>query len=72
MNVGELKQRLDSFPNETEVFLSSDEEGNGYETVAFVEGEFIYREGREINVVHPDDVEEYGSDNLFIGLVLWP
>lgn len=72
MNIGELKRKIGTLPDETEVFISRDEEGNGFKSLAFVEGEFIYKDGREVDVVHPDDVEEYRSDNLFIGLVLWP
>ena len=41
MNVGDLKKDLENFPDDMQVVLSRDVEGNGYSPLAFV-GEGIY------------------------------
>lgn len=75
MTVRDLKNRLEGLPDDTPVFLSTDEEGNAINDLRVVEvsNVVIYQSGkrREIDAIHPDDEEEY-KDSMTPGLILWP
>ena len=65
MNVGELIEVLEKFPlKQAEVYVSSDGEGNSirpfFEVVE--EWAFINFPYREADLIHEDDLGEYGDD----------
>jgi hypothetical protein len=72
MNVNELRTALDSFPDDLEILVASDEEGNDFKDLACIQESFIHRDGFEVNVLHPDDAAEYEEDELETALVIWP
>jgi hypothetical protein len=74
MNVGELRAALADLPEDMEIYLSSDEEGNSHHRLAEVDSEsFIYDAGWEVEAVNPVDVPEfYDPEDLTRGVILWP
>lgn len=72
MTVGSLRAALTKFPDDLPVLVSSDEEGNSFEHLYAVEISKYYEIDREIQTVHPDDVDEYDIEDLTDAVVLWP
>lgn len=72
MKKSELIELLLAIDDDPDVFVSTDEEGNGFSSLCAVEDSMIYQEGYEINVVHPDDIAGYDEDELERAIVLWP
>lgn len=80
MNLGDLRNILathySGLPDSTEVFVLSDEEGNQIHALNWVGVEKYCRnpEGYGIDLVHPDDEEDYvySGYTLHEGLTLWP
>lgn len=68
MTVKQLKERLAELPDDFEVIMQSDAEGNSYSPLSGLEG-CRYEEETTWSgeVVHPDDQE--GPNNA---VVLWP
>lgn len=70
--VGSLKAVLADLPDGLPVILSSDEEGNGFNPLyEAVTSKYIEEDG-EGHPVHPDDVDDYDSEELTDAVVLWP
>jgi hypothetical protein len=73
MKVGELIDALSALPEDATVLVASDEEGNriselySADTQKFID----YGEG-EINLIHPDDEDDYEDDDPSLAVVLWP
>jgi hypothetical protein len=72
MTVGSLRAALANFPEDLPVLVASDEEGNSFEHLYDVEVSKYYEIDREIQTIHPDDVDEYDQDDLSDAVVLWP
>lgn len=70
MKVKELQKKLAAMDPDLEVYLSRDEEGNGFCNLADCEEDF-YRDGEP---VHSDDVDEYIESGYTLekGVTLWP
>jgi hypothetical protein len=70
--IKELSEVDPSFP----VFLSSDEEGNGYSQLYYIEPSMTVDYGGEIEVWNKEDVEsgEHGEDETYKinAVILWP
>lgn len=66
MLVKELIEHLQKLDPELEVYTAKDEEGNGYNQTYFAPSEeYAFIDGREIDVLHPDDVgTEYDKRDL--------
>lgn len=81
MTLGELRELLTVYygylPDDTEVLLASDEEGNQINPLRWVgEEKYInYAYLKEINILHPDDVPDFEENpdvEVKRGLGLWP
>ena len=74
MTVKELRAALFYLDDNLEVYISRDEEGNGFKSLYSVEVENVYNNSytEDIEVVHKDDVEDYDPEYLKDGVVLWP
>ena len=74
MTVKELKAALFYLDDNLVVYISRDEEGNGFKSLYSVEVENVYNNSytEDIEVVHKDDVEDYDPEYLKDGVVLWP
>lgn len=73
MKVHELITKLAGFDANTEVLVSRDEEGNGFNALEDVELSGAYPDGYGWEVVHPDDEDEYQDEEGFTKVVvLWP
>ena len=66
--VGTLRAALADLPDDLPIYLSRDEEGNGYNRLYYVET-CKYADGYS---VHPDDVEDYTPEDLIDAVILWP
>ena len=73
MTVDELKKLLRKLPNELEVIMSSDPEGNSFDTLNVVE-ECSVTNDRELRPLHPDDIAEFKEDGgkVVRMVCLWP
>jgi hypothetical protein len=81
MNVRELRAQLHSLPDEMEILVVSDPEGNGFHPLEEVGGGFIRKEDAGYRVDYladSDDVFEGGDtdeydDNVYLERVIfWP
>lgn len=76
MNVGELKQLLRHVPDDTQILLASDPEGNGFRPLVDVEDGLIRpnedKHGYVEDLIDPDEVDEDEEDNLEARVVFWP
>lgn len=72
MNVAELIAELELIPGDTQVIVSRDPEGNGFESLHSVD--YGHKEkGPRGEMVHPDDVgTEYDPEDLEPAVCLWP
>lgn len=69
MNVGELKEALNEFPNDLEIITARDEEGNGYNRLYFYPS-IVYIEKNSdkhgyVESVHSEDDLKDPSDEEF-------
>ncbi|OBJ40264.1 hypothetical protein A5630_25270 [Mycolicibacterium mucogenicum] len=69
MNVGELKAKLANVPDDVEVIVSSDEEGNSYREANVDTAAQMVRYDWEIEVIHPADLDEYPDTTPAV--VIW-
>lgn len=74
MKVCELIETLQALDPDMKVIVSGDAEGNTYNFLAVAEASDYILDGRQIEVCHPDDVQdgEYEGWELHQALVLWP
>lgn len=72
MTVGSLRATLAELRDDLPIILSSDEEGNSFGFLYDVEVSKYYEIDREIQTVHPDDVDGYDPEDLADAVVLWP
>lgn len=73
MKVKDLKAALFYLPDDMEILLARDEEGNGFYRLQEADGDakYIKSDDWELEVVHQDDWPEY-LDELESCVVLWP
>lgn len=63
MLVKELIDHLLKLDPELPVYTAKDEEGNGYNDLFFAPSEELAQiDGREVSVIHPDDIEEVKAE----------
>lgn len=62
---------LETLPEDTKVIMSSDPEGNSFDTLFQGEVRAFTRSGREIDIPYPDDIEDDDPPED-VGVVLWP
>lgn len=69
----ELISELKQIEGDLEILLSADDEGNSFRRLTEIAVDKYHEDGHEIDVLHPDDVEEYEEDGepLPEGIVLW-
>lgn len=76
MNAGQLRTALSLFPEDTEILIARDEEGNGFNKLYNVRREFIEKNadkhGSVEGVIHPDDLPDYDEDDIEPRIVIWP
>ena len=78
MKIKELKEKIKNIPDDFEVILSMDQEGNGFHYLSDVETKekFVQFDSEYTpEVIHPDDYEEYlnnDDEKLQDCVVLWP
>lgn len=72
MTIKELKDKISHLDDNLEVYIARDEEGNGFSSLYSVETEHIYNDDYDIEVIHEDNLEDYGDDHVKEGIVLWP
>lgn len=81
MNVKELRELLNQYPDETPVLIARDEEGNGFNHLSDYGFSHYADDDYEVEVYHPDDIEELkkwaeSDEEDYIepakALVLWP
>lgn len=73
MKKSELIALLNEIEGDPEVWVSSDEEGNSFDTVGAVQEEQMYGEGREAHPVADEDIGvEYDEEDLVRVIVIWP
>lgn len=72
MNVQQLREALEGLPDDLEVIVSRDEEGNGFRSLYEVERATAQKDGWEYDFVDEADRDEYEASDLIDVLVLWP
>lgn len=73
MKVKELIKQLKTLPEDTEVWLSSDEEGNDFNPLLDLGFCLAWRHSKwEFDLIDPDEKDEYPQDQIQELLVLWP
>jgi hypothetical protein len=72
MKVSELIAELSKLPQDVEVILSRDPEGNGFYTVEDVEASYYDPDDYDLSPIHPNDLEEYNQAGLAVGVFIWP
>lgn len=70
--VGSLRAALADLPDDLPIILATDEEGNGFEHLYYIETSKYVKYDREINTVHSDDLDDYDPEDLVDAVVLWP
>jgi hypothetical protein len=61
MTVGKLREKLEGVPDDQEVILSSDPEGNRYWGA---EGAYVDQLWMEDHLVHPEDFEDLSREKV--------
>lgn len=75
MTVKELREKLTNLPDDMEVVMSKDEEGNDFKYLYETEVAHTTIDGRGIEVMHPDDYEDLDEEDKKLTVecfVLWP
>lgn len=74
MTIKELKAAIFYLEDDMEVYLSSDEEGNYIKSVYSAQNENVYDNNLtgDIDVINIHDLDDYGTEFVKDGLVLWP
>lgn len=71
MRVSELIAELTKLPQDAEVILSSDSEGNRYDT-AYEIAVAHYDPDDEIYPIFPNELADYDVDDLAVAVFIWP
>ena len=72
MTVAELIEKLKAFPQDSQVLLSRDEEGNGFGALADIDSSCRCEpDGHGFSLIHPDDNDE-DDPRGDLCVVLWP
>ena len=69
MKVHELMELLSALPQNAELWVSSDPEGNSFNRLACAEEEYM---SVDMEPIHPDDLDDYDEDEVTLAVVLWP
>lgn len=73
MKVKELIKQLQEIPEDTEVWVSRDEEGNGFNPLGGVDfAKVWFTDNWEFQFTIEDELDEYPEDELRDIVVLWP
>lgn len=74
MKVHELIAELSKLPQDFEVFVSSDAEGNSYNELTDVSvSPYVFDDPYyEYHLIHPDDLGEYDDDVIGYAVYLYP
>lgn len=74
MKVRELKKILAELDDNLTIYVSRDEEGNGFKELTIAELSDVVDQDGELVVCHPDDLEagEYDGWDIEKAVVLWP
>lgn len=76
MTIKELKEAIKNLPDDLEVILSKDQEGNDFKYLISLDVANIRSlDDEELEVVHPDDYNELDKEEKLEtskALVLWP
>ena len=75
MKVRELIEQLSRMPQDAEVLVSSDSEGNSYDTAYDVDVMYYVPGDVEYWPVAPEDIDEYDGltlDDLVQAVCIWP
>jgi hypothetical protein len=70
--VGTLRTLLVDLPDDVPIYLSKDEEGNGFKRLYDVDVCKYSDDGYDGHPIHPDDLDEYDPEYLIDAVVLWP
>lgn len=71
MNIGQLKYLIAELPDDLEIVMANDTEGNGYSPLdEAVNGRYIANSTWSGDVIHPDGWNDYPDATP--ALVLWP
>lgn len=73
--VADLIRSLQQMPQDAPVFMSKDEEGNGYGIVRYVDLSKVLTNDDEYHPIHPTDWanKEYGENpDVYDAVYLWP
>lgn len=69
MIASELIERLEQLPPDANVVVARDAEGNGFHSLYDVGYSYLDDEGYPI---HPDDLDDYDTEDSAPSIVLWP
>lgn len=73
MKIKDLIKELNSLPEDTEVWVSKDAEGNGFEPLGEVDYSSVwFHSNWEFDYVAEEDKDEYPKDEFKYIVVLWP
>jgi len=81
MNVKELKEFIADFPDDMEIYVASDEEGNDFNSLSYISsGEYAYEDNDQginwgtsmLNIDDVDEKEIIEKNDLKECLVIWP
>lgn len=72
MKVHELIAQLSRVPQDAEVILSSDSEGNRYDTAFEVDVARYQSADDEFWPIHPQDLADYDIEDTLVGVYIWP
>lgn len=73
MNVKQLREALEGIPDDVQVIMSSDEEGNSIKSLYEVDHSIAMKDGsRYYDLIDAADKDEYEASDLISVIVLWP
>lgn len=73
MKVKQLIEQLQKLPEDTEVWVSKDEEGNGFNPLEDIDYASVwFHSNWEFDYVAEEDKDEYPEDEFKHIVVLWP
>lgn len=73
MKVSELIKQLEAYPQDHEVWVASDEEGNHFSELYEATHQWLFEDGYDSSTVAEEDIGPYYSENdLKKVVVIWP